>query len=290
MIITRLIGGLGNQMFHYAVGRRLAHVLGTELKLDISAFQSYKLRTYSLGNFNIREKFASPKEVLALTRPTILERIRAKALRRRPWPPRTYVREKQHFHFDPKILSLPDGVYLDGYWQSEKYFVDIAGIIRLECTVKTPQTEKNKEIAEMITATESVSLHVRCGDYISNPHTRLVHGSCNRDYYFRCVEYLTQTVKNPHFFIFSDDPEWVRENLKLSYPMTLVDHNGAEKDYEDLRLMSQCKYHIIANSSFSWWGAWLSPWKDKIVFSPKRWFAKSKTSTQDLIPAQWLRR
>lgn len=292
MVITRLIGGLGNQMFQYAAGRRLAHVLGTELKLDITEFDNYKFRTfrtYSLGNFNIREKFASLEEVAALTRPTILERIRAKVLRKPPRPPQTYIREK-HFHFDPEIMRLPDGVYLDGYWQSEKYFADIAEINRREFTVKVPQAGKNKELGEQINSRESVSLHVRRGDYASDPQTNKMHGCCGKDYYLCCVEHVTQLVKNPHFFIFSDDPEWTRDNLKLPYPMTLVEHNVGNKDYEDLRLMSQCKHHIIANSSFSWWGAWLNPRKDKMVLAPKQWFAKRKASTQDLIPAQWLRR
>jgi len=292
MVITRLIGGLGNQMFQYAVGRRLAHVLGTELKLDITEFDNYKFRTfrtYSLGNFNIREKFASPKEVAALARPTILERMRAKVLRRPPRPPQTYIREK-HFHFDPEILRLPDGVYLEGYWQSEKYFADIAGIIPQEFTVKTPQRGKDKKLAEMIAATESVGIHIRRGDYVSNPHTNQVHGVCALDYYLRCVEFINSKVKNAHFFVFSDNPQWVAENLKLPFSMTIVNHNNSSKAYEDLRLISQCKHHIIANSSFSWWGAWLNPRKDKMVFAPKQWFGKSKASTQDLIPTQWLRR
>ncbi len=289
MIITKLIGGLGNQMFQYAVGRRLAHVLGTELKLDISGFNNYKLRTYSLGNLNIREKYASPEEVAALTRPTMLERMRAKLLRKQPRPAATYIREKKKFHFDSDILNLADGVYLDGSWQSEKYFSDIAGIIRQEFSVKIPQADKNKELAGLIATCEAVSLHIRRGDYVSNPHTRQVHGVCEIDYYFRCIEYLTRTIKNPHFFVFSDDPEWARENLKLAYRMTLVDHNGVEKHYEDLRLMSQCKHHIIANSTFSWWGAWLSRNKNKIVLAQERWANSDYYDVKDLIPQKWIK-
>lgn len=293
MVITRLIGGLGNQMFQYAVGRRLAHLLGTELKLDITEFDNYKLRTfrtYSLGNFNIREKFASPKEVATLARPTILERMRAKVLRRPPRPPQTYIKEK-HFHFDSEIMKLPDGVYLDGYWQSEKYFADIAEIIRREFTVKVPQTGENQELGEQINSHESVSLHVRRGDYASDPHTNKVHGCCGLDYYLRCVEFINSKVKNAHFFVFSDEPQWVADNVKMSCSMTIVNHNNTSKDYEDLRLISQCKHHIIANSSFSWWGAWLNPRKDKRVFAPKQWFGKEQQSSRkmdDLLPATWI--
>lgn len=291
MVITRLIGGLGNQMFQYAVGRRLAHVLGVELKLDITEFDNYKLRTfrtYSLGNFNIREKFASPGEVAVLARPTILERMRAKVLRRPPRPPRTYIREK-HFHFDPDILNLLDGVYLDGYWQSEKYFADIAKIIRREFTVKVPQTGENQELGEQINSRESVSLHVRRGDYALDPHTNKVHGCCGIDYYLRCVEFINSKVKNAHFFAFSDEPQWIAENLKLPCSMTIVNHNNTSKEYEDLRLISQCKHHIIANSSFSWWGAWLSSNQVKTVLAPKRWFNTDEHNTKDLIPDGWVR-
>ncbi|MBT9150861.1 MAG: O-antigen biosynthesis glycosyltransferase WbnK [candidate division WS2 bacterium] len=134
-----------------------------------------------------------------------------------------------------------------------------------------------------------MSLHIRRGDYVFNLHTNQFHGTCDLDYYFRCVEYLTTKVKNPHFFIFSDEPEWARNNLKLSYPTTLVDHNEADKNYEDLRLMSQCKYHIIANSTFSWWGAWLSQNPEKIVFAPKRWLKSDDYNPKDLMPDKWIK-
>ena len=116
-----------------------------------------------------------------------------------------------------------------------------------------------------------------------------VHGTCSMDYYFRCIEYLASTIKDPHFFIFSDDPKWVRDNLKLPYPTTIVDHNGVEKDYEDLRLMTQCKHHIIANSTFSWWGAWLCENPKKMIFAPQKWFVTDEPNTGDLIPEGWHR-
>jgi len=294
MVITRLIGGLGNQMFQYAVGRRLAHSLGVKLKLDITEFDDYKprtFRTYSLGNFNIQENFASLKEIAALKKPGTIEQVRVKLLHRPAIPPSTYICEKKDGHFDPGIMKLPDNVYLEGYWQSEKYFIDIAEIIRREFTVKVPQIGKNKELGEEIVSCESVSLHIRRGDYVSDAHTNKVHGCCGIDYYLRCVKLMNTKVKNAHFFAFSDEPEWVCDNLKLPYPMTVIDHNGADKGYEDLRLMSQCRHHIISNSSFSWWGAWLNPRKDKKVFAPKQWFGKEKQATRridDLTPATWV--
>jgi hypothetical protein len=290
MIIVKLIGGLGNQMFQYAVGRRLALKLNVELKLDITGFDNYKLRKYSLSNFKIQENIATLQEINSLTKPTISQRLCTKILHMRPKDPKTYVCEKQ-FHFDPNILNLFGDVYMEGYWQSEKYFVDIAEIIRQEFTLKDPQVGKNSELAEHIASSESVSIHIRRGDYVSDSRTNKLHGCCNIEYYICCLEHLTQIIANPHLYIFSDDPSWVSENLKITYPMTIIDQNRIEKDYEDLRLMSQCRHHIIANSTFSWWGAWLNPRIDKIVIAPKQWFSEEEQSLRivnDLIPSSWV--
>lgn len=264
MIVVRLIGGLGNQFYQYAAARRLAQKLNTELKLDISGFETYKLHKYALSPFNIRENFATPDEIASLR----------------------HVQEKS-FHFDPDILNLGDNVYLDGYWQTEKYFADIADIIRYEFSVRSSQIGRDMQISQQIASCQAVSLHIRRGDYVSNPTTNQVHGTCDVDYYRKCVEQLSQTVKNPHLFIFSDDPQWAVENLKLPYPTTVIDHNGPEKNYEDMRLMSQCSHHIIANSSFSWWAAWLNPRTDKKVFAPRRWFRTNEKNIKDLIPKEW---
>jgi hypothetical protein len=291
VIITRLIGGLGNQMFQYAVGRRLSYVLKLELKMDISSFDTYKLRKYALGAFQIQENFATPKDVRALTetKQGIMTRIISGMLGRPDRPPKpakTYIKEN-YFHFDPKIHELTEGVYLDGYWQSEKYFQDIEGIIRREFTVIHPQRGKNKELSDLLTSCESVSVHVRRGDYVNNLDTNKVHGTCTLDYYLGAIEQLAMRVTNPRLFIFSDDPEWVSKNLDL--PMTIVDHNGPDKDFEDLRLMTQCKHHIIANSTLSWWGAWLCSNSNKVVIAPQKWFNVDSYNTKDLIPDSWIK-
>jgi len=291
MIVVRLIGGLGNQLFQYAVARNLAEIHRTVLKIDISGFEIYKLHKYSLWPFNIQEHFASLEEVAALTQKRgIVERVMTRALRRPPKLAPPYIRER-YLHFDPDILNLPDSIYLDGYWQSEKYFIDIAPIIRQEFTVKTRQRDKNKELAELIASCEAVSIHIRRGDYVSNPNTNKVYSTCDLDYYFRSMENLTRTVKHPHLFIFSDEPEWARDHLKLPYPTTIVAHNGADKNYEDMRHMSFCKHQIIANSTFSWWGAWLNKNPNKIVIAPKKWFKDpiKHKETKDLIPNSWIR-
>lgn len=264
MIIVRLIGGLGNQFFQYAVARHLAEIRQTVLKIDISAFETYKLHKYSLWAFNIRENFASPEEAAALR----------------------HIKEK-HFHFSPDTLCLSDDVYLEGYWQSEKNFANIAGIIRQEFTVKTPLSSKNEKLAEHMASCESVSIHIRRKDYATGQIQIL--DPCTTDYYFRCVECLVQSNIHPHFFVFSDDMEWVQDNIKLPYPVTLVDHNGADKNYEDLRLMSLCRHNIIANSSFSWWGAWLNNNHNKIICAPKKWFNENtRNSSKDMIPSSWI--
>ena len=175
--------------------------------------------------------------------------------------------------------------------ETKTIIIDIAEIIRREFTVKVPQTRKNKKLEKEIISCESISLHIRRGDYVSDAHINKLHGCCSIDYYLRCVKLMNTKVKNAHFFIFSDEPEWVSDNLKLPSPMTVIDRNGADKDYEDLHLMSQCRHHIIANSSFSWWGAWLNPRRDKMVFAPKQWFGQEKQATrsmEDLTPATWI--
>lgn len=294
MVIVKIVGGLANQMFPYATGRRLAKVLGTTLKLDISDYaengRDYLGRVYSLGVFNIDEQIATEEEIKALTElpVTSVERAFRKVFRKKPRRPAGYVKEKG-YTFDPHILSLPDDVYLRGNWNSPKYFSDVTSLIRQEFTFRAAATGRNLELAEEIQAGNSVSLHVRRGDYVANSNTNQIFGACGLDYYYRCIDFLTQTISNPYFFVFSDDADWVRNNLQLKYPVAFVDHNDGDHGYEDLRLMSQCRHHIIANSGFSWWGAWLNSNAQKIVCAPKNWFVSSKYDTRDLIPESWIR-
>ncbi len=265
MIIARICGGLGNQLFKYAVARNLAEIHKTELKIDLSSYETYDSHKYSLWAFNIKENIAHKEEILESN----------------------HFKEK-HFHFDPNVLNLSNGTYLYGYWQCEKYFVDIKAIIQLECSVKAPQTDKDKLLSEQMALCESVGLHIRRKDYLPNTYADQVQDCCSLDYYYQCIASLSQVVHDPHFFIFSDDIQWARDNLQLTYPTTYVDHNDADKNYEDLRLMSLCKHNIIANSSFSWWGAWLNVNPDKKVFAPKKWFNNNaRANSKDIIPSAW---
>lgn len=297
MIITRLIGGLGNQMFQYAAGRSLAHRLHTILKLDISWFKHYPNRFYALNKFNILEDFASPKENYTLSgKPqTISQKLVPRVKNFSSFTGRNSSDKQQffyyepHFNFDPKFFTLSEKVYLEGYWQSEKYFIDIEDIIRQELTIKNPLLRNNLDLANQIQSCESVSLHIRRGDYVSDPKTAKIHGVCSHEYYLSAIQRLSEHVKKPHLFIFSDDPNRSKNILHIPYHCTIIDHNDLEAAHEDLRLMSLCKYHIIANSSLSWWGAWLNPNSDKIVITPKRWFNSDGYKTKDLIPDGWIR-
>ncbi len=291
MIIVYLKGGLGNQMFQYALGRHLAEIHNTELKLDISAYDYDGPLEYFLEPYNVQQSFASLEEIKSLTmiKQNKFQKWCYGLFHNHPKRPRTFIREN-HTTFKPRILKLPNNIYLEGYWCTEKYFIDIADIIRREFTIKTPQTGKNEELAEMISSKQSVSLHIRRGDYVLDKQTNQTHGTCGLDYYYRCVESLACSVKEPHFFVFSDDSDWCRNNLQFPYPLTFVSHNDMAHSYEDLRLMSQCKYNIIANSTFSWWAAWLNPNEDKLVFAPKKWFTNKRKDASDIIAAEWIKK
>jgi hypothetical protein len=179
--------------------------------------------------------------------------------------------------------------YLRGYWQSPKYFASIEALVRKDFTVRQAIVGENLRVAKQIAACNAVSLHVRRGDFADNAETNRYHGTCGPEYYAAAEALLRQRVGDVTVFVFSDDPEWVRQNLRLESPMIVVGHNGPDQDYEDLRLMTLCRHHVIANSTFSWWGAWLSSNPAKTVVAPKRWFRGAEHSTADMIPQNWVR-
>jgi len=289
MVIVRLMGGLGNQMFQYAAGRAVAHRNQTQLELDVSAMEQDAARSYRLFHFNIVESIATPDEVARFVKRDLWGRISRRAERYLLPPYRRSVFAQRFDRFDPDILRVRGSVYLTGYWQSEKYFKDIEHIIRQDFNLRHAPDAENQKLARVIANTNSVSLHIRRGDYVSNPRFFRKFGVCSLEYYQRAVAEVGEKVNDPHLFVFSDAIDWARDNLRLQYPVTFVAHNGADKDYEDLRLMSLCRHHIIANSSFSWWGAWLCTCPGKIVMAPKRWFKMSGRDTRDLIPDSWHR-
>jgi hypothetical protein len=278
-------------MFQYAVGRTIAHRHRGALALDVSAFRDYKLWQYSLGVFKIAEKFGGFPHRGPVR--AVGQRLRLPGfswnLGRLRIPGFTYLlTERRDYSFDPTMLTAPRNLYLDGYWQSEKYFREIEDIIRREFSFKIEPDRQNREMATRIKGVNAVAVHVRRGDYVSDPVTNQHHGTCPPEYYRQGAQLIAAQVLNPHFFVFSDEPDWARANLELGGPATFVAQNGPEKGYEDLRLMALCRHHIIANSSFSWWGAWLSN-SGGIVVAPKRWLNKDDIDTRDLIPDGWVR-
>lgn len=299
MIIAHLSGGLGNQMFQYALGRHLAEKNSTLLKLDLSGFEAYKLHRYALHCFKIWEHVATMEEIATFKRKKISRAAKLLSKIATRWGGLSsatsdfyqdaIILKENGFPFDPSILESKGNIYLEGYWQSEKYFSAIREILLKEFDFKYVQNAKSKKIANQIQETESVSLHIRRGDYAHDPLTNQVHGLCSLEYYQKAVEHVTQKIPNCHFYIFSDDHSWVCENFKLDFPFTLVDHNDASTNYEDLRLMRLCRHNIIANSSFSWWGAWLNTNPEKIVVSPERWFNDPTRDVKDLIPESWVK-
>lgn len=289
MVVVKLVGGLGNQMFQYACAKRIALVNSALLKLDISNVGGRSGRAYGLCHLNISAEVASGADIERFRKSDFIRKALYRAhLVHTPYRERNVVRER-FFHFDEKILSLSDDVYLEGYWQSERYFRDIKDVVRREFSFKHEPDSENKRIADEIRRTNAISVHVRRGDYVSDPEINQVHGVCPAEYYGRAAKLIADSVDRPHFFIFSDDPKWVRTNLHLEYRSTYVAHNSGDRSFEDLRLMSLCKHHIIANSSFSWWGAWLSSDPTKQVIGPGKWLSSAEHNTKDILPESWQR-
>ncbi|WP_136658904.1 alpha-1,2-fucosyltransferase [Nitratireductor sp. XY-223] len=282
MIITHIFGGLGNQMFQYACGRALALRTGTDLVLDTRDFFAGPGQQPGLHHLNV---VSLDGENLKLP-PRRKQRLRYFLWRSLKRPPKLV--RQQGDAFDPQITGLTGSVWLHGYWQSERYFADFAGNIRRELSVKTPPDDRNADVLAEIAASPAVSLHVRRGDYISNPKALAVHGTCSLEYYARAAELIAERADiDPVIYVFSDEPEWALDNLKLPFRTQVMDHNDGSRNYEDLRLMAACKHHIIANSSFSWWGAWLNGSSEKIVVAPAKWFADPEKSNPDIIPHDW---
>ena len=298
MIVVRLMGGLGNQMFQYAFGRSVSENNQTELKLDIlSGFkEDYYGRTYSLGHFNIIEQFAEIKELPKLRfSHTESVSFKGKIIRginsRIPFD-RKYEIHENALTFDPTLFKANRNFYYVGYWQNEKYFKQIRKELLKEFTLKLPFTEMSQRVAENIVKTNSVAVHFRnyetksSNSYFQQPD---IHGVLGESYYNEGLNIILQRVENPHLFLFSEGATPVLEKLKHKYASTVITHNS-ESSHEDLMLMSMCRHQIIANSSFSWWAAWLNQNASKIIIAPKIWFLdRFKNEHTDIVPDNWIR-
>lgn len=290
MIVVEILGGLGNQLFQYALARSLSIKKNMQIKLDPTYFKNNTMRRMALNEFRIKSENASETELKEFGYEQGFPGVIQKAMDRfKPWYSRKIVRE-QAFPFCPDIWKAHDGSILKGYWQSEKYFVSIENEIRNEIILAKEMSKESKAILEIIKGEESVSLHVRRGDYADNPVTNAFHGLCPESYYREAVALVRSN--NPgvsRFFVFSDDPIWVEKNFSIGFPFQTIKHNALGQECEDLMLMSCCSHHVLANSSFSWWGAWLCEKPEKFVVAPKQWFKGANLDTRDLIPHSWHR-
>lgn len=317
-ITVFLRGGLGNQMFQYALGLNLAKKNNTDLVLDTTFLndrfprKEFTYRAFDLDVFALSPAQISQNETWAgKPRFTILSKISEKLpipgvwlgldlalmMTKNIFGAQKIIKEKKNYVFDPEVLSAKGNVVLWGYWQSEKYFADIARDIREAFRFKKKLSGEAEKIAKEIESTNSVSLHVRRGDYVKFERVKKMAGDTDISYYAGAVSHVAKLVSEPRFFVFSDDIAWCRENMKIPpvvsrvepFPVTYLDEKTAgSKNAYHLELMSLCKHNIIANSSFSWWGAWLNQNPEKIIVAPARWYADLENQTE-VIPKSWIR-
>jgi hypothetical protein len=275
-VIARLRGGLGNQMFQYALGRCIAEKENRELLLETKGLEvqpGITARTYALDIFRISARIMSSRQ----------------AHRSLAVPVHAYIVERTPGFCQDVLKPSPFlSIHLNGFWQSEKYFKSIAPVIRREFRFKRLGSAGRGWKAAILSERSPVCVHVRRQDYLA-PQGRYI-GFVGSEYYRRAVDVVARRVANPHFFIFSDDLVWCEKSLKIGYPHSFVRYAGSDDNgARDLELMTMCKHFIIANSSFSWWAAWLSENPRKMVVAPARWFAGSRLDSRDLVPDTWTR-
>jgi hypothetical protein len=283
MIITEINGGLGNQLFQYAAGLSLAEKHQTQFKINVDFKQADTSRTLGLSHFNIFLESATPEEIKHYSPTSILFK---KILSYLPLALQKFYKERQ-FSYQPDFEKLGPNVYLKGYWQSERYFSTIATQVKDIFTLQPHFYSNILPLIEEIKQTESVSIHVRKGDYLLHPYSDY-YATLESAYYNNALAALQDNLPQLKLYVFTDDPKWVKENLALPIPYTLISGVQTRSMYEDFQAMLSCKYHIIANSSFSWWTAWLSAREGKKVVAPKEWFKNGPSDTADLIPKSWL--
>jgi hypothetical protein len=287
MIVVQLMGGLGNQMFQYSLGRTLASKNKTSLKLDISWFKQVEVvntqRQYDLGCYAITAETIKRDKLKIINSESVKNRLTDRLFNKNALT--AQIEPNSSFH--PEILGLPDNTYLQGYWQNEKYFLDIRPQLLREFTPREVSAY-TRRTTEEIKQKPSVALHVRRGDYASNPLTNKFHGLTPTQYYVKALDHIQKKAGNLQCFVFSDDVKWCQDNLPFSKNATIVDGNKSYRACEDMYLMRLCDHNIVANSSFSWWGAWLNESPDKIVVAPKVWFQDNLANREsEIVPKDW---
>ena len=285
MVIVKIIGGLGNQMFQYAYAKAL-HQKGYIVKIDLSAFKTYNLHGgYQLDKYQIDLEASTKKENDKFRKNTFSSKIL-----RRLGIDFSKMSQEKNLLFDNRFLEIENNNYIEGYFQCEKYFKSIREIILKQFTANQEVSDYTKEIENKIKNSQSsCSLHIRRGDFVNNTNIS-IHGVCDIEYYMKAIQFLEEKVANLNYFIFSDDIEWVKDNLAIENAI-YIESKEKRIPHEDIYLMSLCSHNIIANSSFSWWGAWLNQNENKIVIAPKRWFADDEMQKQadDIVCEEWIK-
>lgn len=291
LVVASLSGGLGNQLFQYAAARAISLRNNCKLVLDLAWFSETQFglgvtpRSYSLDPFELPVLVKRKLNLWSVSRFTsFLISFKNAASR---FSKNIY--SEKSYNFDSRVLALRVPVRLKGYWQSHRYFEDFSECIKSEIGTIRKLSHESAQILDKIVKSNSICLHIRRGDYVSNLNASTFHGVCSMDYYRRGLEIVSDGLDLPHAFVFTDDPDWAKEHLDIGVKFTVVDVNGPDDAYQDLWLMSSCDRFVIANSSLSWWGAWLSRSPDKVVVAPKQWFASMEIDTSDLIPSDWIR-
>jgi hypothetical protein len=300
VIVVQLTGGLGNQLFQYAFARHLALLNKSDLLLDVTQVESRSdpahRRKYKLHHFCIESslvKWDSPLQTSFQAETGRFSRGSVSRLAQLLGRSQ-HLKElrESHFHFDAEALNSRGHFYVTSYWQSYRYFELIAPQIRSELALQQPLLPEHQRLKDQIQSTaNSVALIVRRGDFANHPHHSKFHGCCSHEYYRDAQAIINSRVSNPHLFVFSDDIPWVRANMSFSCETSFMDHpyDHSHYDYVDLHLIATCQHHIIANSTYGWWGAWLNNSSEQIVVAPKRWFIDQSIDTSDVCPPEWER-
>jgi hypothetical protein len=290
MVIIKISGGLGNQLFQYALGVSLEESFGFNVKYDLQDFNIEGARKFDLGEFVGDLAIASREEIVLNY--NWVEKIKFQIAKIFGFPfgfKRLKYYLERNFQFDANVFSLSGHIYLSGYWQSEKYFINHRMKL-LECIkISDSDLPENLKYLNQIRSSNSVSIHVRRGDYISNPQAKSIYASCDLGYYEKAIQHLSTQFEDLTFFVFSDDMEWVTTHFSKFERMVFVNVNLVDTAFEDLKLMSHCKHNIIANSTFSWWAAWLNKNAGKVVIAPNSWYTQKWRNSTNLVPADWLR-
>lgn len=286
-LYVQIKAGLGNQMFQYAFGRALSLRKKAELALDTEWYVNQApqdtQRLFELNKYRIKARISESEELAPFKKKWL---ILLRKIKRRLAYKKDFVYHQNEAH--------SDDTYFEGHWSNEKYFREFGDIIRDDLTPAEPLGRVSSDILSQIQEAgrsgAAVSIHVRRGDCITNPHAAAYQGTVDTSYYDSAIEYIFTRFPKERcvFFIFSDDIEWAAEHIQTHTKTVYVSRTDIP-DYEELHLMSRCAHHIIANSSFSWWAAWLNPDPEKIVIAPKRWLNDSSFDTRDVCPPEWVR-